>query len=193
VASGPGTSSIQLARETGCDVVGVDLSAESVESAARAARQAGLDGRVRFVQGDAEALPLPDASTDGALCECSFCTFPDKTTAARELARVLRSGSRLGLSDVTALPERLPAELRGAAAWVACVGAAQPLEQLVAELERAGLTVETVERHDDQLAHLLEWVSERLHVLGVGLNLVAAARRAVDEGVLGYAALIARR
>lgn len=193
VASGPGTSALQLAHETGCEVLGVDLSAESVAAATRSAREAGLDGRVRFVQGDAEALPLPDASADGALCECSFCLFPDKTAAAAEVARVLRPGARLALSDVTAVRERLPAGLEGAGAWVACVGAAGSLDQLAAALEQAGFTVETTERHDGALADLLERVEARLRVLGVGLELVAAARRAVDEGVLGYAAVIARR
>jgi SAM-dependent methyltransferase len=193
VASGAGTSAIQLARETGCDVLGVDLSAKSVAIAAHAAEVAGFGDRVRFVQGDAEALPVADASVDGVLCECSFCLFPDKRTAAGELARVLRPGARLALSDMTADRDRLPAELEGAAAWVACVGAATPLDELTAELERAGLAVEATERHDDALADLIERIGARLRILGLRPEIVAAARRAVDEGALGYAAVIARR
>ena len=49
----------------------------------------------------AEALPLADSSVDGALSECSFCLFPDKETAAAELARVLMPVS------VAAIPEHL--------------------------------------------------------------------------------------
>ena len=57
-------------------------------------------GKVRFL-GDAERLPLPDNTFDALVCECAFCTFPDKATAAAEFARVLRPGGRVGITDVT--------------------------------------------------------------------------------------------
>lgn len=207
VASGPGTSALQLARETGCDVIGVDLSPESVAAATEAARTAGLAGQVRFVCGDAEALPLGDESVEGALCECALCTFPDKQAAACELARVLRHGARLALSDVTAVPGRLPEELRTFAAWVACLADARPLDEVADLLAGAGLSVELQERHDGALAALLERVEARLQLasalrnglpeelrsgIGSGLQLVAAAQRALDEGVLGYGVVVAR-
>lgn len=205
VASGPGTSAIQLARETNCSVVGVELAEASVAAATDAAAEAGLAERVRFVQGDAESLPLEDASVDGALCECALCTFPDKEAAARELARVLRPGARLALSDMTADIERLPTELTSLQAWVACIADARPLEEIVALLERAGLAVETTERHDAALAALLERVDARLRtarLLGASLftggissgrELVGAARQALEQGTLGYGVIIARR
>ena len=106
VASGPGTSALQVARDTGCDIIGVDLAAESVAAATRAAETAGLAQRVRFVAGDAEALPLADAAVDGALCECALCTFPDKALAARQLTRVLKPGARVAIADITAMPDQ---------------------------------------------------------------------------------------
>jgi ubiquinone/menaquinone biosynthesis C-methylase UbiE len=193
VGSGLGTSAIQLFSETGCDVVGIDLAGDSVTHATAAAERAGASAHVRFVLGDAEALPLPDGSADGALCECALCIFPDKELAAAELARVLRPGARLALSDVTADSRYLPAELRSTAAWTACVAGACRLEEIAAVLERAGLAVEATERHDDALADLIERIGARLRILGLRPEIVAAARRAVDEGALGYAAVIARR
>lgn len=199
VASGPGTSAALLARETGCDVVGVDLSPELV---AAAGRTAGLNGRVRFLVGDAEALPLADESVDGALCECAFCTFPAKPAAAAELARVLRPGARVALADVTAVPDRLPAELTGLAAHVACLAGALPLEETMALLAAAGFAVEACERHDDALAVLLERVEARLRLARLvaaelpvdrALELLAAARGALADGVLGYGAVVARK
>ncbi|MGH7557541.1 MAG: class I SAM-dependent methyltransferase, partial [Gemmatimonadota bacterium] len=89
VACGLGASSLQLAREAGCRVVGIDLSPESVEAAQRSAEDEALDGSLSFLVGDAEALPLEDASLDGVLCEWSLCTFPDKRAATAELSRVL--------------------------------------------------------------------------------------------------------
>lgn len=208
VASGPGTSAMLLARETGCDVVGVDLSAESVAAATRAAEEAGLAGRVRFVCGDAESLPLEDASMDGALCECSLCLFPDKPAAVRELARVLRPGARLALSDVTASPAQLPPDLRTLAARLACLADARPLEEIGSLLEEAGLAVEARERHDEALAELLDRVEARLWLARIvrdglpaelaggierGLELVSSVRGALHDGALGYGVVIARR
>jgi arsenite methyltransferase len=85
VAGGRGGTALLLAREYGAVVTGVDLSAANVAVAAAAA---GLADRDRL--GDAEALPLPAGGVDVVMCECAFCTFPDKPTAATEFARVLR-------------------------------------------------------------------------------------------------------
>lgn len=205
VASGPGTSALQIARETGAEVTGVDLAADNVTAATRAAAEAGLSARVRFVQGDAEALPVEDGSYDGIFCECALCTFPDKAQAAREFARVLRPGARVAISDITARTGELPPELTSLQAWVSCIADARPLEEIAALLERAGLVVETTERHDDALAAMLDRVDARLklaRLLGAGLlgaqvtqgrELVEAAQDALARGLLGYAVVIARR
>jgi arsenite methyltransferase len=192
VACGPGTSARQLVRETGCAVIGVDL-APPVDPAD--------DPLVRFIAGDAEALPVADASVDGALCECALCTFPDKQAAARELARVLRPGARLALSDLTARASKLPESLTSLQAWVACIADARPLGEIVALLEEAGLVVEQVEAHDDALAVLLDRIEGRLVVANLigadgvqrGRELVAEARSALTQGLLGYGVVIARR
>lgn len=205
VASGLGASAIQLALEAGCDVIGIDLSPESTEAGGRAAAVAGLSARVLFVVGDAEALPLADASVDGVLCECALCTFPNKAAAAREFARVLRPGGRLALSDMTADQARLPLELTSLAAWVACIADARPLTETAALLEEAGLIVEAVESHDDTLGEMLDRVAARLRVARMsgsaivgdavdhGEQIVAAAHAALEDGALGYGVVIARR
>jgi arsenite methyltransferase len=201
VGSGPGTSALQLARETGCDVVGVDLSPESVAGARQLAAEAGLDGNVRFLRGDAEALPLDDDSVDGALCECSLCTFPDKAAAASELARVLRPSARLALSDMTAVPEELPPALASLEAWVACLGGARPLEETAELLEGAAFELEAVERCDHVLGELIDRVEARLRTarffvgdtVSRGLELTSAARDALRAGTLGYGVIVARR
>jgi len=205
VASGPGTSALQIARDTGCGVLGVDLADENVAEATRAAKKAGVSGRVRFLRGDAEALPLADESVDGVLCECALCTFPDKARAARELHRVVKPGGRVAISDITALKDELPPELTGIQAWVACVADARPLDEITSILEESGLLIETTERHDEELAAMLDQIDARLRaarLLGAGLfddrvgkgrELVAAAKGAMGRGLLGYAVIIARR
>ena len=208
VASGPGATALLLAGELGVEVQGVDLAPVNVERAGRAAREAGLAGRARFTVGDAEQLPCPDAGFDAVVCECALCTFPDKPAAAAEFARVLRPGGRVGITDVTVDQERLPPELTGMAAWVACVADARPLEVYAEMLQVAGLRVLTSERQDDAARRMVEQIEARLTVLRItardrlvaaGIDLdragpvLAATRRAIEDGVLGYGLMVAEK
>lgn len=201
VACGPGSSARLAARIGGCAVVGLDISPALAATAAAAPPGA----RVHFVAAAAEALPLDDGSVDGVLCECALCLFPDPARAVREMARVLRVGARLALADVTAAPDRLPPELRTREAHLACLGGARPLEEIVRLVRSAGLAVQSAERHDDAAHALLDRVEARLRLarlvglgaladgLGTARTIVDAARRALVEGTLGYAVVIARR
>ncbi|GIU84582.1 MAG: hypothetical protein KatS3mg008_1357 [Acidimicrobiales bacterium] len=93
VASGIGTTALFLASMYHVRVVGVDMGVSQCGRAMRRASSAGLSSRVSVVVGDAERLPVSDDSLDAVVCECALCTFPDKPTAARELARVVRPGA----------------------------------------------------------------------------------------------------
>src|SRR6266851_3500196 len=128
LAAGRGTSALHLARVFGCQVLGVDYGARNVALARDAAGKQGLAEQVQFMQADAEQLnAIADQSFDAVVCECGYCTFPDKPAAAREIARVLRPGGRFGLSDLTR-NGALPPELDGLFAWVACIADALPIE-----------------------------------------------------------------
>jgi arsenite methyltransferase len=208
VASGRGATALVVAGEFGVDVTGVDLSEANVALAGAAAQAAGLAERARFQTGDAERLPVPDGAFDAVLCECAFCTFPDKPTAAAELARVLRPGGQLGITDVTVDPVRLPAELTGLGAWIACVADARPLDEYAATLTAAGLRVTHTERHDAAITAMVDQIEARLtlvrmttqaraEALGVDFArapaVLAAARAAIADGIIGYALLIAEK
>jgi len=204
IASGPGTTALLLAREFGVDVVGIDLAEPAVAAANARASASGLGERVHFYPGDAELLPLPDGSVDAVMCECAWCTLPDKAAGAAEMARILKPGGRLGITDVTLDPDRLDPELASIAGWVACIADAQPLAQYRALLERAGLTVTITEAHDDALAQMIATIDARLATYAIlvtpalaGIDVasvrakVAIAARGVAAGVAGYALLIA--
>ena len=107
VACGTGATALLLARECRAETVGVDLGAETIQRAQRQARAMGLADLARFVHGDAEALPLPDATFDVALSECSLCLFPDKQAAVAEMVRTLRPGGVIAVADVTAVARRV--------------------------------------------------------------------------------------
>jgi len=204
VASGDGASAILAARERGCEVVGLDYGAAAIEGAREAARRDAPESAIAFVRGDAEALPFPDRSFDAVLCECSLCTFPDKARTAAEIARVLRPGGRVAICDVTADRERLPGELVGGMATIACVGEALLADGYLRLLREAGLEPFADERRDADADALAERVEERLRgarllgVEGLGLPiedaiaLVGQARAAIAGGALGYSIFAAR-
>ena len=208
VASGTGETAMFLAQRFGCEIVGVDFGPENVRQAHARAEASGVGHLVRFQQGDAELLDFPDASFDAVLCECAFCTFPDKRKAAVEFARVLRTAGKVGLSDLTRLAE-LPEELRGLLAWVACIADARPVQEYADCLEAAGIRNVEVETHDEALAEMVRNIQGKL--LGAELmsklqkvplegidfpkakRLAVAAVEAVRAGKLGYALVVGQR
>jgi len=94
VATGSGNAALAAARR-GCDVSGVDYVPALLERARRRADAEGLS--VEFVEGDAEALPFPDASFDVVSSVFGSMFAPDQEKTAGELARVTRSGGRIGI------------------------------------------------------------------------------------------------
>ncbi|MFI7356210.1 class I SAM-dependent methyltransferase [Streptomyces sp. CC77] len=208
VASGRGTTALLIADVYGAEVDGVDYSAANTALAQGAAQAAGLAGKARFTTGDAEQLPYPVGVFDAVVCECALCTFPDKAQAATEFARVLTVGGRLGITDVTVDPDRLPPELTGLGARIACIADARPLDQYAQILAAAGLRTLRTERHDQTMLRMIDQIEARLHLLrmtaldrltaaGVDLDaapaVLDAARAAVTDGALGYALLIAEK
>jgi arsenite methyltransferase len=202
IACGSGDTALLLARELGCEAVGVDLGARAI---AQARHAAGAGERVSFLVGDAEALPLPDAGFDVALSECSLCTFPDKPRAIAEMARVVRAGGTIAIADVTADLDALPAALRTAAAQVACVADARSADEYVALLRDAGCRPLAIEPHDAELRAMADRVEARLRVARMVAppgeqreragDAAALARLAIDaitRGSLGYALITAR-
>lgn len=206
VASGKGTSAFAIAERHSCAVIGIDLSASNVAEANAEAVKRGLAPRVRFEVADAERLPFADASVDTILCECAFCTFPDKKTAAAEFARVLRPGGRYGMSDLTRVAQPLP-ELDGLLAWVACIGDAQPLHRYAQWLLDAGLTVDELAPRDACLSDMVAKVRSKIFLAEVLIGLgkltlpgfdlatakafATAANQAIERRELGYALLVA--
>ena len=202
VAAGKGASAIFLAQQFGCEVVGIDYSPNIIIEATSNTEQADVADLVRFEQGDAERLPFDDNSFDAIICECAFCTFPNKAVAAGEFARVLRSGGRVGLSDLTRNGP-LPPELEGLLAWIACIADARPIEDYTTHLQAAGLTINDTEAHPGALAEMVRDVQAKLlgaeimvklkkiDLPGLDLNqaksLARHSAQAVQADKLGYA------
>jgi SAM-dependent methyltransferase len=102
LGSGAGTDSLIAAQMVGPGghVTGIDMTPQMLGKARAAAAEMGL-GNVEFVEGEAERLPFPDESFDVVVSNGVIDLIPDKNAVFAELNRVLVSGGRLQVADVT--------------------------------------------------------------------------------------------
>jgi len=113
VASGTAGVAIQLARRSGYQVTGVDLTEQMLARGRRNVADAGLSGRISLVCGRAEELPFPDASFDALTFTYLLRYVADPQATLAELARVVRPGGRVASLEFCAPP----APWRRAAWW----------------------------------------------------------------------------
>ncbi len=102
VCSGLGGPARYLADRIGCQVIGLDLTESRHLGAIRLTELVGLQDRVRFRQGDAQAMPFAAASFDVAISQEAWLHVPDKRQVVAECARVVRPGGRLAFTDLVA-------------------------------------------------------------------------------------------
>src|SRR5574340_21349 len=125
LGSGEGFDAFLAAPQVGPTghVIGVDLTPEMIAQAQANAAKGGYTN-VEFRLGDIEHLPVSDGSVDLVISNCVLNLVPDKAQAFREIARVLKPGGRLAVSDIV-LEKPLPASLQGDAdAYCSCVSGA---------------------------------------------------------------------
>jgi demethylmenaquinone methyltransferase/2-methoxy-6-polyprenyl-1,4-benzoquinol methylase len=95
VATGTAAVAIELARRTGCSVVGLDQSEEMLAAGRTRVQAAGLAERIRLVRGNAERLPFADGEFDALTFTYLLRYVDDPTATLRELVRVTRSGGTI--------------------------------------------------------------------------------------------------
>jgi len=122
--------------------IGLDMTREMVararQNAADFRRRTGLDN-VEFHLGQIEAIPLPDASVDVVISNCVLNLSPDQAVVWREIARVLRPGGRVSISDMVLLKPLPEAARADVLAHVGCIAGAALVEDLKAMVAAAGL------------------------------------------------------
>jgi SAM-dependent methyltransferase len=129
-------------------VIGVDMTPQMIEKAKANAVQNGYEN-VEFRLGDIEQLPVADASVDLIISNCVLNLVPDKTKAFREIARVLKPGGRIAISDIV-LDKLLPKELLDKPeSYTGCISGAITRAEYLHGLQAAGLVdVEVVSEQD---------------------------------------------
>ncbi len=146
LGSGGGIDVILSARRVGPTGVayGLDMTDEMLALAQQNAREAGVTN-VHFLKGVIEQIPLPAGSVDVVISNCVINLSVDKAAVLTEMARVLKPGGRVGVSDVVA-EDHLTSEQRAErGSYVGCIAGALSQSEYVAGLEAAGFDGVTVE------------------------------------------------
>jgi SAM-dependent methyltransferase len=166
LGSGAGIDAFLAARQVGPTgrVIGVDMTPAMLERARGAAERNGFTN-VEFREGRLEALPIADASVDAVTSNCVFNLVPDKAAVFREVARVLKPGGRLVVSDIV-LDRPLPGPLAtDLLAWVGCVAGAELRPVYFAKLAEAGLTELEIVKDIDYARTLIDTAPDEAQAL----------------------------
>jgi arsenite methyltransferase len=145
LGSGGGIDILLSARRVGASgfAYGLDMTDEMLELARRNAAEAGATN-VEFRKGRMEAIPLLDASVDVVISNCVINLSTDKAAVLAEIARVLRPGGRIGVSDIVADDTLSPSERASRGSFAGCIAGALSFAEYRAGLESVGLVDVTV-------------------------------------------------
>jgi len=155
LGSGGGLDVLLAAEKVGPEgrAIGIDMTEEMIALARRNAEKAGR-GNVEFHLSTIDKLPMEDRSADCVISNCVINLAPDKEAVFREIARVLKPGGRLAVSDI-ALKRELPAEIgNDLMAYVGCVAGAVMIDEYKRMLVDAGFEhVEVIDTGSDLNAY----------------------------------------
>jgi SAM-dependent methyltransferase len=184
LGSGAGIDAFLAARRVGPEgrVIGVDMTPAMLTKARAAAVRFGF-ANVEFREGRLEALPVVDGSVDAVTSNCVINLVPDKPAVFREIARVLKPGGRLVVSDILLdrpLPRAIADDLL---AYVGCIAGAELRERYLGELAAAGLATIEILRDVDYVETILASLPQEVEALlartGATLDDVRGSVRAV--------------
>lgn len=204
VGSGVGGPSRYIAKEIGCRVTGLDLTEEYCRAAQMLAMRIGLSDLVTYQQGDACALPFPDAAFDVVWTQHTAINISDKTTLYQETFRVLKPGGVLAIYDIlrgTVCPIHFPVPWASQSEDSHLVTA----EELRPLLEKSCFTIESWKDTTDVALAWFSNVSKKIqqsglwplgiHVLlGAGFKVMAHnQRKNLEEGRIVLSQIVARK
>jgi len=122
---------------------GLDMTDEMLTLARRNAAEAGATN-VEFLKGHIESIPLPASSIDVVISNCVLNLAADKRAVFAEIARVLRPGGRIGISDIVAEDALSPEERAERGSYAGCIAGALSFSEFEVGLRAAGLADVTV-------------------------------------------------
>jgi arsenite methyltransferase len=140
LGSGGGIDVLLSARRVGPGgkAFGLDMTDEMLALAQRNAAEAGATN-VEFLKGHIEAIPLPAESIDVVISNCVVNLAADKPAVFREIARVLRPGGRIGITDIVAEDQLTPEQRAERGTYTGCIAGALSISEFRDGLEAVGL------------------------------------------------------
>ncbi len=146
LGSGGGIDVILSAKRVGPTgfAYGLDMTDEMLALARRNAAEAGMRN-AHFLKGVIEQIPLPADSVDVVISNCVVNLSVDKAAVLTEIARVLKPGGRVGISDVVAEDDVTPKQRGERGSYVGCIAGALSKGEYEAGLEAAGFERVSVE------------------------------------------------
>ena len=133
--------------------IGIDMTPAMIDRA-RANAHSGGYTNVEFYHSTIDNIPLPDASVDCVISNCVLNLAPDKPAVFREIARILKPGGRLAVSDIALKTELPEAIAKSMAAYVGCIAGAIQIDDYRNGLLAAGFEhVEIVDSGSDLNAY----------------------------------------
>jgi arsenite methyltransferase len=146
LGSGGGLDAILSAKRVGPTGIawGLDMTEEMLALARRNAAEAGVTN-VHFLKGHIEGVPLPEESVDVVISNCVINLSTDKPAVFRELARVLKPGGRIGISDVVAEDRLSHADRAERGSYVGCIAGALSAAEYEQGLAAAGFEDVSIE------------------------------------------------
>jgi len=166
LGSGAGIDVFLAAKRVGPEgrVIGVDMTPEMLQKARANAAKLGF-AQVEFREGRLEKLPVVDVSVDAVTSNCVINLVPDKAAVFHEIARVLKPGGRLVISDIILDGPLPPAIEKDVYAYVGCISGAQQRRAYFDTLEAAGLRDVEILKDVDYLGAMLEAAPQEVREL----------------------------
>jgi arsenite methyltransferase len=140
LGSGGGIDVLLSAKRVGPTgrAIGLDMTDEMLALAQRNAAEAGATN-VEFLKGTIEAVPLPADSVDVVISNCVVNLAADKPAVFREIARVLKPGGRIGITDIVAEDALTPEQRAERGSYVGCIAGALSFSEFESGLREVGL------------------------------------------------------
>ncbi len=123
---------------------GLDMTDEMLELARKNQAEAGV-ANVEFLKGYIEDIPLADDTVDVVISNCVINLSLDKPKVLAEIARVVKPGGRIGISDVVAENHLTPAQRAERGSWVGCIAGALSISEYESGLLDAGFSAVSIE------------------------------------------------
>lgn len=146
LGSGSGMDAFLAAQHAGVEgeVVGIDMTDEQLAKARRLAERDAYTN-VRFEKGYIEDAPVADESVDVLISNGVINLCDDKTAVFREIARMLKPGGRMAISDIVTERQLTEVIVCDVNLWASCIGGAMQENDYRRGIEEAGLELRTVQ------------------------------------------------